>query len=245
LNEEREIPEQLRSIIVDEESEKFVKDIMEKADGLPIVKEKYQQTREALETRNDFLKEIVERRDSGDLHGAAKMLKFSDDEILKLAINIAELRQATPEQQEAYQRYQESLEQGRQANKIISGHEMAQKHQVLNHFDQLLSTEYSRFSKAIPNFKQKVISFAKAHYNETGNDLSPSDALKNYVDILKVSNEGFDSSINTAQNKGSSARDRMNMPRSPNLKSTGASPISKPITNMEEMRNKFRSMARD
>lgn len=243
LDQKKEIPEQLRSIIVDEESEKFVRDLMERSDGLPIVKEKYQQTKQVLDTRTNFLKEVIERRESGDLHGAAKMLNFSEDDIIQLAINIAELRKATPEQQEAYKNYQDSLERGRQANKIISNHEEAARVQVLNNFDSMLATDYSKYSKAIPNFKNKVIAFAKAHFAEHNEDLAPKEAIEAYVrEVLTPLGQNQNSQQNGS---GSVARDRMNMPRSKHLNSTGAAPISQPIADIDQLRSKFRAMPKD
>lgn len=107
MDEEKEFDEFLRKAITDEESQKKVKELYEKAYGLDHVKPKYETAKQELETiRPQFqaiandLKLVGQHLKNQDLGSFFKTFKLTDEQVLKYAIEKLEFMEASPEKQQ-------------------------------------------------------------------------------------------------------------------------------------------------
>lgn len=104
-DQEKEIPEMFRSLVKDAESEKTVREILEKSDGLPLVKQrladtstKYKELQVQHQEVNAGLKELgdlVKKKDFGTFFDT---LKIPRQELFQWALREAEISQMDPEQ---------------------------------------------------------------------------------------------------------------------------------------------------
>lgn len=104
-DQEKEIPEMFRSLVKDAESEKVVRELMEKADGLPSVKQrlgetsaKYKELQTQHQQVNDGLKELGDLVKKKDFGGFFDTLKIPRQELFQWALREAEISQMDPEQ---------------------------------------------------------------------------------------------------------------------------------------------------
>lgn len=107
MDKEHEIPAYLQSVIKDADSEKQVKELMEKAYGLDFVKPKLQETREqfqqvrgehmALLGQVDEVRQMYQR---GDLGGMFDRLKIPHEKVLQWVVDQINYNQLPPEQKQ-------------------------------------------------------------------------------------------------------------------------------------------------
>lgn len=106
--EAREIPEQFKSIITDQESNDLVRNLFEKSDGLDFMKERRDQARAELETyRNEVTPKLQKFEDfnhfleAGDIASARRVLGITDEQIAQEAIRLIRMQDAPQGVQQA------------------------------------------------------------------------------------------------------------------------------------------------
>lgn len=90
LREEKEIPEKFRGLVTDEASEKEIRDLFEKSEGLDLVKSHRDQLQSTIEEfSKDYLPFIqnanaaLELKEKGDLRGFFEKVGLSDEQIFR------------------------------------------------------------------------------------------------------------------------------------------------------------------
>jgi len=109
LDKDYEIPEFAAAGVKNEEDAKALRDVYEKAQGVDFLKEK----NTGLKTERDGYKENFEKNNqtlqyldhlvqNKDVANIQKMARLTDDDVLNRAAEILEIKNLTPEQQQAY-----------------------------------------------------------------------------------------------------------------------------------------------
>jgi len=117
MNEQKEFDEWAKKAIKDADSEKAVRELYEKAHGLDFVKQDRVKLKEEFQSvRNDYeglkghLLQAGTARQRGDYKTFFESFGVSDDEVLKYALKVAELREAPAETRQQFEtQRQESL----------------------------------------------------------------------------------------------------------------------------------------
>jgi len=111
MDEEREVPEFLRSSITDEETQKSVLDILTKANGIDAIKASRDHNKEQLEdlTKNyETITGVVHKAqqayERGDIEGFLKAVGAKEEKVLQWVVDRVKYNQSTPEEQQVFDR---------------------------------------------------------------------------------------------------------------------------------------------
>lgn len=203
LDKEQEIDEWLRPVIKDAETEKKVKELYEKAYGLDYVKKDRQSLREQYQTtaqevqhhRNvvNNVNEMLAKKDYDNLFG--NVLKIPEDDILRQAQKILQLREMPPEQRQAYESHlqaKQRLSELESQNQYLSQtYEQTAVHARTQELDWTLqrpefSAVASQYDARLGEgaFRQAVIERGKYHALANGQDISPEQAVQEVLRFL-------------------------------------------------------------
>jgi hypothetical protein len=255
--EEKEIPEEFRSLIKDKESEELVRSYLSKADGFEPLKSKYESARTE---RDDF------KGKYGDLSGeiqklnhfikndrlsAYEMLGISQDMLLDDASKLITVREMEPEQRKEWEEQRNINAQNFDFQEKVSfleqqNQELMRKQQEFE-LDQVLSrgdvsTVQQHYDQKFgPGaFKRKVIFNAANVYNQTGDDLTPERAVSQIVDEYTQLGLSFNQQAqqSSAGSHGSTNTQPKSQPKSlPNLgNGRGVSPTAPVLKSIDDLK---------
>jgi hypothetical protein len=151
MDKEHEIPEYLRQAIKDADTEKQVKEIFEKAYGLDVVKPRFKETREKLQTveqrlaqRESQVQQVIQLAKQGDVRAISKLLGISKEKVFQYALQELQYEELPPEQKAQYEQQQqerEELARLRQENQRLAKDKDSTLVQVrIQQLDSLLAT---------------------------------------------------------------------------------------------------------
>jgi len=110
LGEEKELPETVRPLIKDADSEKFVRELFEKSEAMEHFKTKhgslhaeYEKVRQQYEPLMGELTELSELRQAGDLGGFFEKLGLKQEEVLSWAVEQVKQMQLPEDQRRAHE----------------------------------------------------------------------------------------------------------------------------------------------
>lgn len=200
MDQQLEIPEQFRPIIKDADTEKLVREIFEKAEGLNYVKPKYETLKgeyEALKNQFDpvhkdltLLGQLLQNKDLGAFFGA---FQLTDEDVIKYAIDRMEYFQLPPEKRQAMDaQRQQGLEYYRLKQENEQFKQMQSQAELSSTYNELKSTLSSpHISPLVESFNARagqpdafekaVISHAQAHFAMYKQDLSVPQAVESFV----------------------------------------------------------------
>lgn len=200
MDKQLEIPEQFRSIIKDQDTEKLVREIFEKAEGLNYVKPKYESVKSEYESlKNQFdpiqkdlslLGDLLKNKDFG---GFFQAFNLTDEDIVKYAIDRMEYFQLPPEKR---QMMDAQRQQGLEYYKLKQENDYYKQQQS----QAELNTTYNELKSTIsaphispivesfnaragqPDaFEKAVIAHAQSHFAMYKQDLSVPQAIESFV----------------------------------------------------------------
>lgn len=203
--EKREFDDRLKSIIKTKEDEDYIRDIITKADGLDIVKSKYENLAkeydevlkgsEVLISGYQKLKDAIE---SNDVKGIIESLGVSGNEafknaILDYALEIAELDAMPEEQRQELLGQQEKDRRLKEMESKLTAYEQQMKQrEIQEDYNKLVNsvkTEHSDLMQTLENvgidLVQEVIANGTLYYKTTGVEPSIEEAIKMTVDKYK------------------------------------------------------------
>ena len=166
--EEIEIPEVFRAAITSKEAEEQFKEVFRKAHGLPQVeqsRDKYKEDFNALyqsaKTQDDAVQTLDGYLKNKDLHSFFTALEIPIQDVMKYALEQAELQAGTPEQRQAFEA---QVEAKRRANMMEQSYNSNEQ--------QLLSLQQDKVVQdyRIELFKPEVQAFEKAFNQSHGDD---------------------------------------------------------------------------
>lgn len=148
MDKEHEIPELLRGVMKDAESEKLVRELHEKAYGLDIVKprllEERQKRQEAVAKNDQILGGIAQIKQlyqRGDMEGWFRSLGVPQEKVLQWVIDKLNYQELPPEQRQVLDQRKTAEERAWQAEQQASSLQQKYEQETLNARDiQLTST---------------------------------------------------------------------------------------------------------
>lgn len=273
LDQEKEFDKRLSPVVKDAETEKYLRELYEKADGLDVVKPKlhaerqaHQQTRQKLVQRDNFFQECLEYRNSGDLGALLERWQIPESAVAEYLLRKAKAQQ-DPEARAMYegqeQARRENLRLVRENRNLTSQHSDAivqqrtiELHSVLNQPEvATVAEQVDRTAGKTGTFFQLVKQHALAVHAETGQDLTPDEAVKQVCERMgkfvsttpagttaQPSAGGAGSSARPAQ----PARAAAPAPRPATLPKTtpaSVSPAKKQIRSIEDLKKRAAELA--
>lgn len=261
IDKEQEFDDWLKPHIKDADTEKKVRDLYERAHGIEYVKQDRQRLKEqSTWQQNEIARHsqvvnnvnhMIATKDYDNLF--ANVLKIPEDDILRQAHKILQLRDLPPEQRQAYeqgvQARQQALELQNQNQHLMQSHEQVAVHARTQELEwtmqrpqiaTLVSAYDARAGKE-GAFRQAVIE--RGQYNAyMGKDISPEQAIQEVLNFL-----GGPESLIPAQAaqpinpQGQQAQ--ASKPVITNIQGRGTSPAKKVIKSLDDLKKRANELA--
>lgn len=200
---EHEIPEFLRGVVKDEQSQKFVSELFEKAYGLPALKERFMETRQQMQelsqTHQYVMGNIQEAQAAyrkGDLDSVFDIFKIAPEKVLQWAVEKVQYSQLPPEQRQLMDARKEAEKRAMLLEKQQSSAMQEQYQSQTEYLSQMLELvlerpDYSSVAEAYDGrkgqpgaFRELVIRMGESEFALTGKSISPLEAAKRAVELL-------------------------------------------------------------
>ncbi|WP_417353613.1 hypothetical protein [Flavobacterium alkalisoli] len=207
LDEEKSIPEYLKAVI-NKENEAEIRDIFERADGLPIYKEKLSKAKEeSTELKGkygelegnykqlyDFQTQLALNKEEGNLSGVLDMLGFSKQDIINEAVRSFEYEQMSPEQKEYYDRVTQAQKENVDLKLKVARYDQVSEQEALARHESQMQHELTEgnFANVISQYEQATGKPFRNIVDQVGNSyfvqnkisLSPNQAVQMAVSTL-------------------------------------------------------------
>lgn len=201
-NKEHEIPEFLRGVIKDEQSQKYVQQLFEKAYGIDTVKERFQSLRQEHQSLNQAYGSVMqtvqmgrEAYQRGDLDTVFQTFRIPEEKVLQWAIKKVQLSQMPPDQRQVHESREQAerraWELERQQASMSQEHLQTQSTQLLEMLDMVLERpDYSSIAqefearKGPGKFRELAIQMGEYEFHQTGKVLSPVEAAQRAADLI-------------------------------------------------------------
>lgn len=202
MDEEREVDEMLRPLMKDAESEKFVRELCEKAYGLEWQKPKYEELKEKypeLENKyNEFygqINDIVSLRDK-DLDAFFDAVGLSEDQIAKHMLEKVKRMDLPEDQRRVYDEFSETRRKNYDLEKQLQVEQERNQQVAVQARTHELSTvlerpEIAAYAKAYDTarkktgaFKEAVVRHGTAEWNINKRDLGAEQAVHDTMSFL-------------------------------------------------------------
>lgn len=250
MDEEKEFDEFLRGAIKDQETEKKIRELYEKAHGLDFVKPKLLREREQrdqyqkeLGTIKKDLSQVMAYRHNGDYESFLQALGIPEVEIFKWVKSKLDLQEMSPEQRQVHQR---SLESQRKAMTLEQQYQQLQEEhqQVLvstrtRDLDSVLARpDVTATAKAFDTrvgrpgaFRERVIREGITAYQASGRDITPEEAVS---EVLGMLGGPIGSQLEVPGQPGVAAK---KPPVIPNVGGKSTSPVKKSFKTVDDLVN--------
>lgn len=208
---EKEIPEWARGAIKDAESEKMVRDIFEKAEGLEVAKPRHLKREEELQTEKKAHSDLTQKHSAltkslddlstflqnEDYDSFFETIKVPQDKILQYALSLIERAKWTPDRVQEFQNSRQQTQRLRLLEKQNSDLS-SQSNQAAYHARQSavqsvlarpdITTHVTAFDSRFGegSFLKEVWQRGLAAYHMTGQDLSPEMAVQETLKLIGV-----------------------------------------------------------
>lgn len=201
-NKEHEIPEFLRGVIKDEQSQKYVQQLFEKAYGIDTVKERFQSLRQEHQSLNQAYGSVMqtvqmgrEAYQRGDLDTVFQTFRIPEEKVLQWAIKKVQLSQMPPDQRQVHESREQAerraWELERQQASMSQEHLQSQSEQLMTMLDMVLERpDYSSLAQEFESrkgpgaFRNLAIQMGEYEYHQTGKVLSPMEAAQRAADLI-------------------------------------------------------------
>jgi hypothetical protein len=252
---EHEIPEMFRGLIKDQETEKQVKEFVEKALGIDSVKQDRATIKEQFE---GFKKEITpylevydqftQLRDSGNLGAAFKVAGISDEQIFEYAIQRLEMEKnpvlaKTYESQQSQSlkelELQRKVAMYEQQNQLTSQQAAEQELEQSMSANEALVNQVNAKVKDDGFFMQEVIAYA-AHQHSLGKSVSPGQAVSavvnKYQQFFPASTPQQAAPVAPQATQAAAPKTHQAPHTIPNVGNSTGSPVKKRVASIDDIR---------
>lgn len=202
-DQEHEIPEFLRGVVKDAETEKQLKEIYEKAYGLDHIKPKhtelktkYETTAQKLNHYESSIQEMAEAYQRDDLGSVFKHLNIPFEKVLKYVSTELNYNELPPEQRQALDSYRETQRKAVELEKQLKAQQSEYSTYATQVRERELDTRLgspevkpvveefdSLYGKG--SFLQEVIARGKLAYYESKKDISVDEAVDQVLHFFK------------------------------------------------------------
>jgi len=264
LDQEKEFDDFLKGVVKDADTEKKVRELYEKAYGIEHVKSDRQRLREQTQFQQteisrhvhtvNGVNQMLANKDYDNLLGS--VLKIPEDDILRHAQKILQLREMPPEQRQAYdnaaQARQRVTELEYQNQQISQSHEQVAVSARTQELDWTLQRpDFSQLANAYDQrigrqgaFREAVIERGKYAAYATGKDLSPEQAANEVLQFLGGS-QALMPAQNHAQVVSQESTTQGFQERKPvitNIQGRGTSPAKKVVKSIADLRKRAKEL---
>lgn len=204
MDKEHEIPEFLRGVMKDEESQGFIHSLFEKAYGLETVKERLQNVRSEYQQLQQSYGKVMssvelgrEAYARGDLDTVFSVFKIPEEKVLQWAVKKVQLSQMPPDQRQVHEAREaaerRNWELERQYQSQSQEHLQAQSEQLTSMLDIILERpDFSAIVQAYdarrkpnaPSFSDIAIQIGAMEYYSSGKVLSPMEVAQRAAEMV-------------------------------------------------------------
>lgn len=258
MGKEQEFDEFVRAAIKDEASEKKIRDIYEKAYGLDHLKTDRQRLKDQTTLQQNEIarhsqvvnnvNHMLATKDYDNLF--ANVLKIPDDDILRHAKRILDLREMPPEQRQAYEQgvhaRHQALELQNQNQYLMQSHEQVAVTARTQELDwtmqrpqiSQLATAYDTRVGKEGAFRQAVIERGQYHALVTKRDVSAEEAINEVVNFLGGPQNLMPPVQAAPQVAPDVGQAQASKPVITNFQGRGTSPTKKVIKSLDDLRKR-------
>lgn len=249
---EFEFDEWVRPVIKDKEMEEKVRDLYTKAYSMDILKPKYQETRDKYQdvnnkytTINKNLQMLEGYLDKGDMTSFLSTLKIPDNMVYQYVLDKLQYKEMAPDQRAQIDKFNQTQQHARMLESQNQEYQQKFENEALQLRTFQLDSAISRPDiKSIADaydarkgtagaFRERVVREGMHHWNATGKDLTPEEAVKEVMDTLDLQVPGQGTSQASAmQSAGAPTKP----PVIPNVTGKANSPVKKVIKNLADLR---------
>jgi hypothetical protein len=263
LGKEFEVPEMFRGLVKDEETQKQVREIFEKAYGLDEAKPKYEQSktenvqlRETLQTVQSDINELKGYYNAGDLDSFFQKLNVPMEKVLHWLQEKANYQELPPEQRQIVDARKAAIAQARQLelqNQELTAQSHQQQVQALGYMLNLTleKPEVKTFEEKFDSlqggqgaFRQAVIEYGQMAYALNGKMVLPDEAVKAVMERFSpflASQQAAPAVVPVAQAAPPTQEARKGLP---NIQSRASATASKPKPkSLDDLRAIHKKMA--
>lgn len=246
-----EIPEWARGGIKDPEVEKQAREVFEKFYGFDIVKQDRNTTKAELAEAKDYiartdadLTRLGQLVRDGDFDTFFGELKIPEDKILQYAIQLAERRQWTPEQRQAWQDSQSAKAQNRalldtnrsletENQRVAVQQREFEVNSVMSRQDVLPVVQAYNQGMGSPSaFKELVIEIGNAAWASRQEDLTAEQAVQRALRYIRGANPNI-GKPSPVSNGVVTPSDKSVLP---NIQGRGASPVRTTVKSLDDIK---------
>lgn len=203
---ELDVPELLKGLIKDQDSEKYIHSLLSKAHGIEMIQEKLKGAREARDQAHQAYTQVMqpiqyarEAYGRGDLDTVFSTLKIDPNKVLHWAYNKVQLSQMPPDQRQVHEAREaaerRAWELERKAQEEAQSGQSAMGEQINQMLDLVLERQDiapiaqafdERMQKAgkKETFRDVVYMMGNQEFSRSGKIISPVEAAKMAVDFL-------------------------------------------------------------
>jgi hypothetical protein len=257
--EEYEMDDRLKAYIKNEDDETYLRDLAERAHGLDTLKDQRQHLRqqnqqfESIEAqRQGAVTQLQEHINKNEWEPFQKTWNITDDAVLNRAVQIMQLREMPPEQQQAYYNNVQAQEQNQvlqQQNQQLQ--QQQNQYSVQRRDDELNQTiQHENFSQAAQTFDERagrpgafrdeIIRRGQYYAQVHGKDLPPhvlAQELSTYVGAPQQQQQ------QQGNQQGGQRVIMTRKPTLPKISGSGASPVKGGINSIADIKARAQEFA--
>lgn len=263
-DEEKEIDEWLRPVVTSPEQEAALRELYEKAGGLPKIKEKYEGLKEQVNnhykkveadfnTQTQTVNELLGFVDKKDFGTAFKQLGIANEDVLKYALDIVKYQEMSPEQRQAYDQQQLIQQQNYELEKQNQLYQQQVQEQAVQARQVQLDAELAKpevssflgeYGLQGQAFREEVIRQGQLAWHNEKVDLPVEQAVERARNaVLGLGLKAMPAA--PAQQQVQQVRPQavqQQKPVLPNVQSSGSSPARKQFTSLAELKKHAQSL---
>lgn len=264
---EHEIPELLRGVMKDKDTEKYVHDLFEKAYGLGPIKQRFQETREELQSVKQELggvmEQVTEARTAyqrNDIDSMLDIFQIPHEKMLQWAVEKVQLSQMPPEQRNALEGKRELERKLHEQEKSYRSTSQEQMQVQQEHLRQMLELTLERpdFTAAAQAydtrkgkegaFKDLVIQVGKSEWALNQKHLTPLEAAQKALELLGGIPAAPEKAAATPPAQATPAAPAQTAKKTlPNLTGAGAkassAPAKAPMKSLDDLKRRYDEIA--
>lgn len=254
MDEEKEFNPLLAGIIKDQDTEKYFRELYEKAHGLDFVKPKYenlkgeyQKYKEKFDPINDDIAKLSTFLENKDFGSFFNTFGLTDEHILEYALNRIEYYKLAPEQRQAFDvqqkrnsefanlklendKFKQQMESQSSQQNLQSLHSSLQAPEVstiVTAFDQRLGQPGS--------FARAVVQYAQGVYASTGKDLEIPQAINQFIATMGIGSPAM-ASTQAAASAGSTQQQAARAKTLPAGGNSTSNPVAQKVRTLDDLK---------
>lgn len=200
---DNDVPELFHGLMTDEKKEKFVHDLLNRAQSADIIRERMQEVKQSRDQAHQAYMQVMEpirlgqeAYKRGDMDSVFETLRIDPNKVLQWAYEKVQLSQMPPEQRKLHEERAQAQRLNWENERKISAMSQQSLEQQADQLDQMIDLvlerqDFSSFAQEFDTrkgkqgaFRDVVALMGDQEYQRTGKLISPLEAAKMAVDFL-------------------------------------------------------------